>query len=64
MFRIRPVFRYASRKVSEPRVKNVHCPSQLECAKPDRILPKTFFAHVRASNLAPKWDREHGFPDL
>jgi len=62
MFRIRPVLRYASRKVSEPRVKNVHCPPESECAKPDRIPPKTFFAHSRASNLAPKPDDEHGVP--
>lgn len=31
MFRIRPVLRYASRKVSDPRVKNAHCPSELAC---------------------------------
>jgi len=58
MFKMRPVLRYASRKVREPRVKNVHCPSELERAKPDRITPMTFFPHVRASNLAPRYGHE------
>ena len=55
---MRPVFRYASRKVSDPRVKNVHYRRKSERVELDGESPKTFFAHVRESNLAPRYSCE------
>ena len=62
MFKIRPVLKYASRKVSDPRVKNVHCKWESERIRLDGPSPQTFFAHVIASNLAPRHYTEYSAP--